>query len=410
MRRRQPLALRDPFYDDQLQRTVGHAPAGMADIGEALATARSIGRPTPNGWHDAWAARADRVRAVAEAAPPGPDALSAWLRVSEYERQAFFFLRRDPADPRVRSAHARHVAAFRAATDHLGAHVERLPLVVDGGALTAYLFVPDHRPVRRPVLLLPCGYDSTAEEGFGLVPAALARGYGAVTFEGPGQGAALVEQHRTFRPEFERVVSPLVDLLTDRPDVGDLVLVGRSFAGFLAPRAAAFEHRIAALVCDPAQPALSQRLPRWPVSLVAPRVVARKMRRDPGAAEFFGARMAAHGIDTPKAYFAELREHWDLRGVADRIACPTLLVECEGDPVGGGAAVLAAALTAPHTVLRLDEASGAGGHCGGLGQQVWEGAVLPWIGRVLAEGAVPGGQPAGVPSGPDSSGRSASAS
>jgi hypothetical protein len=41
------------------------------------------------------------------------------------------------------------------------------------------------------------------------------------------------------------------------PEVArSLVLIGRSFAGYLAPRAASFEHRLAALVCDPAQPDL----------------------------------------------------------------------------------------------------------------------------------------------------------
>lgn len=378
------LVLPDPTYDDQLARTLGHVMAGMADVGEAVATARSIGRPTPDRWHDAWSDRARRVREVARRAPVGPDALSAWLRVSEYERQAYFFLRHDLDDPRVLAAHARHVSAFRTATTHLDARVEELDLTVDGTRLTAYFFAPPGAGARRPVLLLPCGYDSTAEEGFGLVPAALARGYAAVTFEGPGQGAALIRDHLTIRPEFERVVGPLVDLLLDREDVGDLVLVGRSFAGFLAARAAAYVPRIAALVLDPAQPTMASRVPRGVAGAVAPLVVRRRIRRDPDSREFFGARMAVHGATSVRGYFAELRTRWDMRDVAGRIACPTLLVECEGDPVGGGGPELARLLTAPHTLLRFDAESGAGGHCGGLGQQVWVDAVLPWIAGALA--------------------------
>jgi hypothetical protein len=34
-------------------------------------------------------------------------------------------------------------------------------------------------------------------------------------------------------------------------------------------------------------------------------------------------------------------------------------------------------------MLKLDAASGAGGHCGGLGQRVWETAVFAWIEDVL---------------------------
>jgi hypothetical protein len=32
---------------------------------------------------------------------------------------------------------------------------------------------------------------------------------------------------------------------------------------------------------------------------------------------------------------------------------------------------------------QLNAQSGAGGHCGGLGQQLWAGAVFPWIASTL---------------------------
>jgi hypothetical protein len=383
MSRKQPLHFADAFYDGQLQRTVGHVDAGMADVGEALAVARAVGpRPDPDRWHDAWADRAARVRAVARAAQPGAAAASAWLRTGEYERQASFFLRHDLADPRLRSAHRRHVAAFRAATEHLATDVERLPLTVDGAPLTAYRFAPAGGPVPRATVLLPCGYDSTAEEGWGSAAAAVARGYAAVTFEGPGQGQALLDG-RTFRQEFEQVVSPLVDLLLARDDTGPLVLVGRSFAGFLALRAAAHDDRFAALVLDPAQAWMGAHVPPGPVGLLAPAVVGLRMRASTSAREFFGARMAAHGLTSPAGYLAELRR-WDVRDQVGRIACPTLLVECEGDPVGGGGPAVAPLLTAPHDLVRLAATSGAGGHCGGLGQAVWADTVYSWLGGVLA--------------------------
>jgi dienelactone hydrolase len=51
------------------------------------------------------------------------------------------------------------------------------------------------------------------------------------------------------------VVRPVIDFVLTRPEVDPkrIVLCGWSFGGFLAPRAAAFEKRIAALVSDPGQ-------------------------------------------------------------------------------------------------------------------------------------------------------------
>ena len=37
---------------------------------------------------------------------------------------------------------------------------------------------------------------------------ALDRGWNAVTFDGPGQNAALIRQHLTFRPDWEKVITP----------------------------------------------------------------------------------------------------------------------------------------------------------------------------------------------------------
>jgi hypothetical protein len=256
--------------------------------------------------------------------------------------------------------------------------------------LKGYFFAPDSSGEPRPTLLLPCGYDSTAESGWSGVPGALRRGYNAFVFEGPGQGAALYEQGLVFRREFEYVLTPAIDWLMRRQDVDaeNLILVGRSFAGYLAPQAATAEHRIAALVCDPAQPDLAARLPSgWASRLVGP-VAALQMRLSRDRAEFFGARMAAHGISQVGAYIDEMR-HYTMLDRAAEITCPTLAIECEGDFVGGGGQTLVDAVSGPAELIRLSADSGAGGHCGGVGQRVWEAVVYDWISRVISKRATP---------------------
>ncbi len=56
-----------------------------------------------------------------------------------------------------------------------------------------------------------------------------------------------------FRPDWENVITPLVDFLSARPEVDSskIVLYGTSQGGYWVPRAAAFEHRLAAVVADP---------------------------------------------------------------------------------------------------------------------------------------------------------------
>ena len=61
-------------------------------------------------------------------------------------------------------------------------------------------------------------------------------------------------QKLPMRADWEHVITPVVDYLLTRPDVDSarVALYGGSFGGYLAPRAVAFEHRIAACIADAA--------------------------------------------------------------------------------------------------------------------------------------------------------------
>jgi dienelactone hydrolase len=87
----------------------------------------------------------------------------------------------------------------------------------EGTTLHAFLFAPAGDATPRGTVLMPCGYDSTAEEGWAFVPDALARGFRVLVFEGPGQGEALMVRHLTFRPDFENVLTPVIDWLQAQP-------------------------------------------------------------------------------------------------------------------------------------------------------------------------------------------------
>jgi pimeloyl-ACP methyl ester carboxylesterase len=159
-------------------------------------------------------------------------------------------------DPRVSASFARQTETFESAAALLPFPVLSLEIPLGDARMQAYLCLPDDSGRPRPTVVYTNGYDATVHEMyFAHVPAAIARGYNILIFDGPGQGRMLVRDGITMRPDWEVVVSAVLDALLTRPEVDDerVVLGGWSFGGFLALRAACFEHRIAALIADPGQ-------------------------------------------------------------------------------------------------------------------------------------------------------------
>ncbi|NDK89533.1 alpha/beta fold hydrolase [Gordonia desulfuricans] len=384
----------------QFGRTLAAAAVGAADLGEAYTTAREIGgRYNPQRWYKRWSARAESVRDAAEQAHVAGHLVTAhqcYLRASEHYRQAYFYLRTDLDDERLRDSYQAHCQTFARAMDLLG-HTAS-PIVATEVAIPfttsdrridihGWLFRPaaDDRP--RPTVVMPCGYDSTAESGWGFAQGALARGYNVLSVEGPGQGSTLIVDHVYFRSDYETVLSQILDWLVTVPGVDNrrLVAVGRSFAGYLVPRGVAGESRIAAMICDPAQPDMGAKIPAgWKGRIAAPLMTAlSRVSRE--RADFFGSRMACHGVRTIAEYFRELTS-FTMIDRASEIRCPTMIVESSGDPVGGQGEALFAALTVENKRLFApDPSTGISGHCGGLGQRVWDDVVYDWLDGVLAD-------------------------
>ena len=90
----------------------------------------------------------------------------------------------------------------------------------EGTALEGYFFRAGESRERRPLLILNNGSDGPVsamwqQGGAGGV----ARGYNCLTFDGPGQNAALIRQRLYFRPDWEAVITPVVDYALSRSDV-----------------------------------------------------------------------------------------------------------------------------------------------------------------------------------------------
>ena len=82
------------------------------------------------------------------------------------------------------------------------------------------------------------------EEFYPVVKACVNHGYSPVMFEGPGQGLAR-KNSLTFRYDWEVPTSAVIDYF----QLNEVNLMGISWGGYLAPRAAAFDKRIKNVIC-----------------------------------------------------------------------------------------------------------------------------------------------------------------
>ena len=235
-------------------RSMSHIAYGGADFGEVVSTGERITEGDYDSWYTEWAATAERVSAEAEKALAAGHEISArdgFLRASNYYRSAEFFLHGNPCDPRHDDAYDRSVACYRAAAALFTPVIEPISIPYEGTTLPGYLYRVDDSGTPRPTLIMHNGFDGTAEElhFFGAM-AGVERGYTVLVFDGPGMPGPRHHEGLVFRPDWENVITPVVDFAETLPEVDNsrIALLGISMGGVLAPRAAAFEHRLAALV------------------------------------------------------------------------------------------------------------------------------------------------------------------
>jgi dienelactone hydrolase len=396
----------DPQFWYETVRLFGAAEYGGALFGEVIAIASKIKSGDYDSWYDANNAFADRISAEGEAQLKkghGISARDSFLRASSYYRSSEFFLHANPDDPRMKRAYERSVACYKASAALFSPAIEAVEIPYEGTTLPGYFHSPD--PSGRPckTLLINNGFDGSAEEmHWGPARAAVDRGYNVLVVDGPGQFGPVHRQGLHFRPDWEKVVTPMVDFALQRADVDPhkIALHGVSFGGYLAPRAAAFEQRLAACIADDGvydygasqiSSIPPQVRPKFLAALSAPSApqldarLEQVMKANSTARWAFTHGMYVLGVKTPREYLAVTQTYHLRDGIAEQIKCPTLVCDAEKDLFfSGQAQQLYDHLTCPKTMIKFTDAEGAGAHCEVGASRLALARMYDWLDEVLA--------------------------
>lgn len=249
----------DGDFSFELLGTLGLAPYSGADISPLLSVAKTIEPGNFTSFSDSLYALANATKAAALDPKSSYDPVNVrdtWFAAATYFRNADFYLHGNWSDPLIDTLWDEQLAAFDNAIAALPVPGRRLQLPADNFTVEAIWYAASvENSTRRPTLILGNGYDGSQEDLYStIVVPALARGWNCITYEGPGQPLVRRRQNLGFIPDWECVVTPVVDyLLTTQHETVDpsrLVLFGFSFGGYLAARAAAFEPRLSAVVLD----------------------------------------------------------------------------------------------------------------------------------------------------------------
>jgi alpha-beta hydrolase superfamily lysophospholipase len=395
----------DPLHNDFASFPLGLAPYGGGDVGEVELLARRVTPGDDDSFFEGFSALARRRIGQGDAAAAeGHDASGrdCYLRAALLLAIAYHPLYGAPVDPRLPEAFHLQMETFDKAVALGRPAAEKVDVPYEDTRLPAYFIrALGFEEEVRPVILVGGGWDSTVVENyFSIAMAALQRGYHVLLHDGPGQGRLLIDEGLPLRHDWEKVVTPVVDaaLGIDLVDPDRIVYQPWSLGGYMAPRAAANEHRLAAIIADPGQLDVggktlgpiqkmlgaegAARLPE--LGRDDERALMRAFERDRVLYWKIVKRgFWTAGVPDLSAWLEEMTR-WKLdEGLVAEIRCPTLVTAADNDLASTNARELYDALTCPSGFIRFVDADGAGMHCALLNRSIANRSILDWLDDTL---------------------------
>lgn len=241
--------------DFQLLRQLGSSSFGGASVGECLSIAGRIDNGDPESWVEEFTKLAEWQLKDANKKSYKGHTISArdqFLKACNSFRAAEYYTTCRNSKHRELGTQARY--CFSEAMKNMWHTFEYHELTYKSIDLPVYFMAPNADEHKRKTLMIVSGFDGTLEEEYMMRGiSALERGYNVVLFAGPGQMDVFRTYSNThFEPDFENPVKTVIDFLENRPevDLSRLALMGISFGGYFATRAAAHEPRIKTLIAN----------------------------------------------------------------------------------------------------------------------------------------------------------------
>ena len=396
-----PSPFTDPDFGFTALIALGGAYNHGTDPGKLLAIVSRIKagdfESAYQAYHDA-GLEARNLAEQAAARRHNVSAREAWLWAAGSFSAALRFLDETKDPDRMPACWQEYNACWSAAAALFDPPAERLEIPYEASALTAWFLQPDRSRRRRPLVIVATGADglewsSYIRGGAG----ALARGYHCLILNGPGQGDSLWMRKLYFRPDWEKVITPLVDAILRRREVDPkrIALVGASQGGYWVPRALAFEHRIAAGVADPGvwdvSEAFLRNLPKFVRDMLDAgkktqfdQMIQMGTASNARAKGMLRFRMRPYGMASFYDVFHAARDY-NLAEVAGRIRCPMLITDPESEQFfPGQARKLYDALECPKQIVRFTREQGAGEHCEVAAPGYRDYCIYNWLDETLA--------------------------
>ncbi len=194
---------------------------------------------------------------------------------------------------------------------------------------------------KKGTIVIFGGNDSYMEELFFPMLYLKESGYDVYLFEGPGQGSVLREQDLKFTHEWEKPVKSVLDYF----ELDNVILIGISLGGMLAPRAAAFEKRVTKIVAWSVFPSFIDVMlydfPRvvrfiykgmlnFKLKFVLNFIIRRLMKKEPTVDWGVNQGMHAYGADTPYDYLKKI-EKFSINDTAYLITQDILILQGKKD-------------------------------------------------------------------------------
>jgi esterase/lipase len=381
-----------------------------------VAQANSVpGGATYQSLFDAWIAMADRLAAAAAASERAGNrvtAYSQYIRAARYYAQALYWVYGTSTPGAESDVYTTMDDALVAAMKLSPTPAEAVSIPYSDGELPGWFLKPADDDVRRPTLIINNGSDGQevdllSQGGY----AALKRGYNVVIFEGPGQGSQLFVHDVPFRPDWQNVVTPIVDWLEKRSDVAKdkIAIRGISFGGLLVPQAASQEHRLAAVVADPGSlqtkddyPPLIQDVinagtpeqvnTEWTDVIAEGATPMQKFTLQKSMSIFTKEAHDSAMQGNLSSDFYDLWtaiEKYDVTGVIGQITSPTMVTEYEGDTffTTQGQQMYDGLTVSDKNYVQFGSVDGTQYHCGPMNPQVVNEATLDWIDATIGHSA-----------------------